>query len=240
MKYVESTPEDYENIAEKVRSGEYFREARAMTDVLVNDSMAERYFYVFVTAVAFLTFMVAFFAMQSLYPLSRTVPFVYSLNDVLEDVPTIAPLRNSPHQSVDEAVLFFLAKNYIAQYEGYNITTIERNLSGVQHYSSPEVFANYQILLQTSNPESPVMKYQRHSVRNITILSLQMLESPANTLEAEYEASVENAEGAKKTRYRATLSYDYSGVELDEKTGTVKPVNFFVKTYSSKLIQDNL
>ena len=238
MKYKEPTPDEYLQIADKVRSGEYFREARSMYDVSVNDPMAERYFYVFITSLALLTFLCAFFAMQSLYPLNRSVPFIYALNDVLEDMPSIAPLRTSPEESVDDAVLFFMAKNYVNQYESYNINQLERNYSGIQHVSTPEVFAKYQGMLQTNNPESPVVKYERHSLRQIDFLSVMRLESPANTLEILFDANVVNAETSQKTRYKATISYQYSGVEFDSKTDTVKPVVFTVTSYSSKLFQD--
>lgn len=237
MKYTEPTPDDYIDIAQKVRSGEYFREARSMTDLSINDPMAERYFYVLVTVLALLTFVVAFYAMQALYPLSRTVPFIYALNDVLEDVPSIAPLRKSPHESVDDAVLSFMAKTYVTQYESYNIGTLERNLSGIEHSSTPELFAKYQIMLSTGNPESPVVKYERHSVRNITILSTRKLNSPANTIEVDYQASVDSAEGSKKSLWKATIGYQYSGVVFDTKTDKVKPVTFTATSYSTKLIQ---
>lgn len=236
MKYSEPSPEEYMLIAEKVRSGEYFREARSMFDISVNDPMSERYFYVFVTSLALLTLLTAFYAMQSLYPLSRSVPFIYALNDVLEDVPSIEPLKSDPRQSVDEAVLFFMAKTYVNLYESYNINILERNYSGIEHYSVPEVFAAYQALLSISNPESPVMKYQRHSVRNITPVSVRQL--PDSMVEVVYDASVDNADGSQKTRYRAIVGYTFSGVVFDEKADKVKPVSFQVTSYSSKIIQD--
>lgn len=238
MKYQEPTPQDYEDIAQKVRSGEYFREAQAMYDVSVNDPMAERYFYVFVTALALFTFITAFFAMQSLYPLSRTVPFIYALNDVLEDMPSIAPLRTSREQSVNDAVLFFLARTYVDQRESYDISKLERNYSGIDHSSSPEVMAQYQALIQIGNPESPVVKYERHSVRHIDMVSVRKLESPPDTIEVVYDATVVGNDTSTKTRHKATLSYRYSGVEFDAKADKVKPFSFTVTGYSSKNFQD--
>ncbi len=238
MKYKEPSPDEYLQIADKVRSGEYFREARSMYDVSVNDPMSERYFYVFITALALLTFISALFAMQSLYPLNRSVPFIYALNNVLEDVPSIAPLRTSPEESVNDAVLFFMAKNYVSQYESYNIMQLERNYSGIQHDSSPEVFAQYQQLLQTNNPESPVVKYERHSARQIDFVLVRRLVMPVNTLEIIFDANVVNAETSQKTRHKATIGYQYSGVEFDEKADKVKPVTFTITSYSSKIFQD--
>ena len=51
-------------IAEKVRSGEYFREARHMYDLSVHAPMADRYFYIFITALELIIFFIAFGAAQ--------------------------------------------------------------------------------------------------------------------------------------------------------------------------------
>lgn len=237
MKYKEPTPDDYVHIAEKVRSGEYFREAKSMVDVSVNDPMAERYFYIFITVIALLTFVFAMFAMQSLYPLNRNVPFVYAINDVLEDMPSIAPLRSSPNESVDDAVLYFLGKTFVEHYESYNINKLSRNYGGVEHAATPEILGRYQVLMNTGNPESPVVKYERHTQRTIEPVMVQRMVSPENTLEVTYDAILSNSEASVKTRHNATLSYDYSGVEIDPETDMVTPVSFTVTRYSSK-IQD--
>lgn len=236
MKYKEPSPEEYLHIAEKVRSGEYFREAKRMYDVSVNNPMAERYFYVFITTIALLIFFTAFYAMQSLYPLSRTVPFIYALNDVLEDMPSIAPLKSHYSQSNDEAVLFFRAKVFVDHFENYDINRLERNYSGVEHDASPEVFARYQLLLQRSNPESPVLKYQRHSTRSVNILSVTKPDEEKNVLEVVFQAVVRRGADVSATLHKAVMEYDYSGVEFDPKTDTVAPVIFKVTSYKSSLI----
>jgi type IV secretion system protein VirB8 len=240
MRYQEPSPEEYIRIAEKVRSGEYFREARSMYDLSVNDPMAERYFYVAITFCALLTLCVAFYAMQMLYPLSRTVPFIYMVQDVVEDIPSIRPLRTSPMQKIDDVVLQFMAETYVSQYESYDINRLEYNYGGVQNASAPEVFARYQQLIDTNNPESPVMKYQRHSVRKIAVVSNRLLDVSPPALEVVFDASVESAEGVVRTRHRATLEYTYSGIEIDKQTGMVKPILFKVMRYTSRMIQDKI
>ncbi len=234
-RYQEPTPDEYVRIADKVRSGEYFREAKSMTNTLLHDTMAERYFYLLITLVAMICFFCALYAMQSLYPLSRTVPFIYVLNDATEDLPRIEALRTAPEQSVDEAVLLFMARNYVTHYESYDISALERNFSAVQHYSAPEVFANYQLLLQTNNPDSPVVLYQRHSTRKIDVMSLTQPSN--NTLEIFYEASVISADHVAKTKHKAILNYEYSKVEFDAENDKVKDVNFKVTNYKSFMVQ---
>jgi hypothetical protein len=84
--------EDYQDIADKVRTGEYFREARKMYDLTIHDPMAERYMYVFITAISLLVLLIALYAAQSLYPLQSPVPLIFNTNDVIEDLPHIQKL----------------------------------------------------------------------------------------------------------------------------------------------------
>lgn len=237
-KYKEPTPDDYLIIAKKVRSGEYFREAKSMYDQSVNDALSERYFYVFVSSIALLTMLIAFYAAQSLYPLTRTVPFIYASMDVVEDVPRMIKIREVT-QTPSEAVLFFLGGNYTRQQEEYNINTLERNMNGLKNSSSPEVFAVYQRNMQPTNPNSPVVQYQRHSSRNIDIVSTRVISGSKPQLEVVFDATVIGAKSKKTTRYVAELTYEYSGIELDAKTDTVKPFTFLVTSYNSKATQDN-
>src|SRR5688500_9879818 len=88
------TPEEYLQIAEKVRTGEYFREARGMYDVTVNDPMSERYLYICITVLACLILITSVYAAQQLYPLGRSVPFIFNTHDIVDDLPRMKSLVN--------------------------------------------------------------------------------------------------------------------------------------------------
>src|SRR5687768_10446749 len=115
----EMTPEDYLEIAEKVRTGEYFREARGMYDVTVNDPMSERYLYVCITALAMMILVVSVYAAQQLYPLSRSVPFIFNTHDIVNDLPRMKSLVSVKGEDAGEALLRFLVKNYVTMRESY-------------------------------------------------------------------------------------------------------------------------
>src|SRR5688572_4787695 len=116
-------------IAKKVRTGEYFREARTMYDVLLHDLMAERYFYVFITGMALLSLAIAFFAVQSLYPLRTPVPFIVSTSDSVEDLPRIRTVIGIRGENPSDALARFLVQNYITFREEYDISSFDRNVS---------------------------------------------------------------------------------------------------------------
>jgi type IV secretion system protein VirB8 len=238
MKYQEPSPEEYLNIAEKVRSGEYFREAQAMYDVTVNDPMAERYFYIALTIVALITALAAFYAAQALYPLSRSTPFIYKANDPVEEVPHIRSLKEYQGQAPDEAVLHFMIANFVRLYEEYSIKTLDRSLSGIQSQASDKVFAAYQVLMNPNNPDSPVMRYQRHSIRTIQVVSVKNVEGTKDQCEAIFDAVEQGREEAKKTRFVANITFRYSGIQLDEGKNTIKPIEFQVTEYHTRRIQD--
>ncbi len=229
--------EDYAAIAESVKSGEYFRKARAMYDLSVHDPMAERYLYLFITALSLLSFIIAFSAMQSLYPLQTPVPFIYSTNNIADDIPHIQSLLARKGENPSAALLRFLVQNYVTLHEEYNIDTFDRDVSGVESQSAPAVAAEFRQAVDPRNPDSPVALYQRHSKRRITIVSSRRI-GEADAMEVTYEAAVEGKGEGKKSRWQANIAFNYSGLALDEKTGKVNPVSFVVTQYRSKRLQD--
>ena len=225
----------YLKIAEKVRTGEYFREARTMYDVTVNDPMSERYIYIFVTFVSMLVLMIAYGAMNALYPLQSTIPLTYLTNDIIEDIPHVQRLQGSKSENSSEALLRFLVKHYIVIREEYNINTFDRDVNGVKSQSSDNVYREFQQFIDPGNPESPIKVYQRHSIRKINILSTRRTD---NGMEVLFEALVDSRTDVKKSHWRVNMTFEFSGIELDEKTGTFKPMNFVVTEYHSKRLQD--
>ena len=228
-------PEDYVEIADKVRTGEYFFEARKMFDVSVHDPMAERYMYLFITVISLLVFMIALHAAQALYPLQSQVPIMFYANDVTEDIPRIQRLQAYKDENPGEAVLRFLVKHYVEMREEYDIVTFDRNTSGIKSQSTEDVIREFQAYISLRNPEGPINLYQRHSRRIIEVVSTKRL---PDSMEVIFDATVESKAAVKKSRWRANIAFKYSGIELDEKGEHVKPVNFIVTKYHSKRLQD--
>jgi type IV secretory pathway component VirB8 len=231
-------PEEYLEIADKVRTGEYFREAHGIYDIYVHDPMSERYLYVLITIVSLLCFMVTFVAMRSLYPLSTEIPFTIRAGDLANDVPRIKPLAADQNEDPSFALQSFLVKNFVIHYESYNIETLERNAGSVRSQGTEEIFNEYQKLMDPRNPESPITLYQRHSRRDVRILSAVQPDSSEMLMEIVYEASVIGRGEIKRTRWQADVNFTYNGLALDEETGKVIPVEFKVTGYRTKRLQD--
>lgn len=225
------TPDDYREIAQKVQSGEYFREARGMFDISVHDIMADRYLYLLITAVALVIFFITIFAMQGLYPLNKPVPFIYSTHDIVEDIPRMESMLAYKGEDPSEALLRFMTSNYVTIREEYDIATFDRDVNGIKSQTTPAAFKEFQQSIDPRNPDSPITIYQRHSKRKITIVSSKRVN---DGMEVVFDAAVEGLGEVKKSRWRANIAFQYSGVALDEKTDKAKPVDFVVTQYRSK------
>jgi type IV secretory pathway component VirB8 len=222
-------------IAEKVRTGEYFREARGMYDMSVHDPMAERYLYIFITVLALVILAIAQSSMQGLYPLNTQVPLIVDTNDTVEDLPRIQSLVTGKDEAPAESLLRFLVRNYVIMREEYNINTFDRNVNGLKSQSSEAVVKEFQQYIDPRNPDSPITLYQRHSRRHVTVLAIRRV---GDGMEVVYDAVVESKTDIKKSRWRADIAFQYSGIELDDKTDKVKPLTFVVTNYHSKRLQD--
>lgn len=248
MENHQQATEDYAKIAEKIRSGEFFRESRNIYDFFVHDPMAERYLYVLITAIASTIFVIAFSAMQSLYPLERSVPFIVQSADLADDLPNIRSMLEHKGEDIDYAMVRFLTSLYVTFREEYDIATFDRNVSGVKSLSAPEIFQDFQRRIDPSNPDSPITLYQRHSVRKIKILQVRLSQNEENVAEVVYETSVEGRGEVKKTRWQATIAFKYNNITLDEETGMVKQYTnpdtgqkeslMTVEKYYTKRLQD--
>ncbi|NBX03720.1 MAG: hypothetical protein EBR02_06645 [Alphaproteobacteria bacterium] len=242
MPYTPQPLEAHYATSEKVRSDEYFREARVMYDVAIHDPMAERYFYVLITCISMVIFLLVIYAANSLYPLKTPVPFIYKSRDIVEDFPRIKPLRAFEGEDAKDAVMRFLVSNYVLQREEYNIATIDRNIASIKSQTAKEAYEEFERFLDTRNSESPIKVYQRISTRSIEVLSVRSLVDAKTEVEVIFEATVNTTVNTKtetkKSRWLVNISFSYSGLALDDK-GKPKSISFIVTKYRSKRLQDN-
>jgi type IV secretory pathway component VirB8 len=232
-------PEEYLEVAELVRTGEYFRESHNIYDNLIHDPMAERYLYVFITGLSFLILAIALIAMQGLYPLKHSVPFIVGSDSLSEDIPGIRSLLDVKGQDPDEALINYLVYNYVRSWEEYDIDKLDLYLNGIETQSTEEVVEEYKALIDPRNPKSPITLYQRHSEKSIKILNSKLYQSNEDyTMDVLFESTVRGKSRVKRARWQAKVTFVYSGIEIDQDTGKIDPISFVVTEYSNKLLQD--
>lgn len=231
-------PQEAREIAEKVRSGEFFQEGRQMYDLAVHDPMSERYFYVLVMAVAALVFLLAYGGMQALYPLEQSTPFIFTTEDNIEDVPQMKSLLEYRGEDPNEALVRFYSELYVMFREEYNIDKFDRDSGSIVSLSSPEIAQEYLTSIDRANPDSPIRQYQSHSRRRIVIDRVRRLHDQAFGAEVTFQAIVEGRGERTTSRWQANLAFDYKPIELDDRNARITPPAFTVTRYQLKRLQD--
>lgn len=223
---------------ETLQTGEYFREAAQFYHSAYHDLINERYIYVVVTIIG----LVASFALHSakglLLPLSTPIPFAYNTENFEDEHPRVTKLARAG-EDINVSVLRFLLSNYAIRREEYDVAWLDRNARAVRQQSEPAIFAEYQRTMDPTNPASPIVLYQRHSKRTVSVDLVRPKGTEGTEVEVIYTATVTGIRGVERSRWMANIAFRYEPIAVDEKTGKFKPVSFIVTQYQTKRLQDS-
>jgi type IV secretory pathway component VirB8 len=224
-------------ILEKLRSGEFFREARMIYHQRYHDIMAERYLYLAITALSVFILLVAVVAVNLFFPLKTNVPFIYTTNDSVNEVPrmqAMGQVDSDPNMVLRQ----FLVSNYVRVREEYNVNMIERSANGVKSQSTPEVFASYQATMNPQNPDSPIARFQRRATRSVRVIDIRPTASDLNQMQVRFEALVEEGLVRRKEMGVANITFSFADIQVNQSTGATTPLEFTVTDYHSNPVQE--
>ncbi len=224
-------------IAARVRSGEFFREARLVYHQRYHDLMTERYLYLSVTGVSLCISLMAFVAVNLFFPLKTNVPFIYTTRDSVSDLPRMRLIGN-PGEDANLSLRRFLVENYVRMREEYRVEWLERNDGGVISQSAPDVAAEYRAWMDPRNPDSPVTRFQRRATRSVRSVQVRSVSADTNQMEARVEAVVEDGLVQRKEVSVANITFRFEDIQVDQKTGATTPLTFIVTAYTSTPVQE--
>lgn len=233
----ESAPTSPQQILERLRRGEFFRESRLIYHQRYHDIMAERYLYLIVTGVSLVILFFSVIAVNMFFPLKTNVPFIYTTSDIVNDVPRMQ-IIGEPGRDANLVLREFLASTYVRMREEYNIDKIDLNVSGVRNQSVPEVFNTYQASLDPQNPASPIAKYQRRATRTIRVADIKPISSDMNQMQVRYEATVTEGVAVRKERGLVNITFRFKDIQVNQTSGATTPLEFTVTAYSSTPVQE--
>lgn len=221
-------------IAEQVRSGDYYRNAREWYADVHQSPLTQRVYMILATTIAFLAAVLGIVSVLLLLPLAEPHAVPARIEDMARQTVTLDRLTR-PREAANPALMRFLLGQYVEQRERYRIDDLAQDINGIKSTSTPELFAEYRNFMNPQNPASPLALYQRTSVRGVRILSSRVFakENPARA-QVEYEATVQGVRQEGPARYVADIAFSYTPVTVNQDTGEITPMQFQVSAYSSK------
>jgi type IV secretory pathway component VirB8 len=234
---------DRQEIAKKVRSGAYFKEA--------NDWYAGKYLYP-ITERA----MMALFAAAAIFALipivllvkasagiESKVPFPMIVADTYAHFATIKPLAKSD-ETAQEAVAKYIIIDYIKSREEYISSAAndsekrKKLLKKIKSSSAKSVLNEYNNQVNENNPYSPINRYKDHTSRLIEIQSFTFLDNDQTSGKAKviFTATETHISGNKKvSRWEALINFRLPDVATIAKTGA--PLRFITGYYRTKQLE---
>ncbi len=251
--------ENKETLVESIEGGSFFKDGRDWYSLKIISPITERSFFIVITVSSLFTMITSLFALYSIMPLTREIPFVVYIDNMAEDVPILSRLSDRDELYPDKHVVNQLVYNYIIAWEGYTFEDLNKNRDAVMQFSSPEISEYYQNIRSVRNPDSHIMLYKQHTIRTINVYyiesaiddgrprttrevinaTMQNLFSNDNKENREkthestivFEATEKNILGSKSSLWQAKIMFKYTPIQFNKDEGDFNPLDFKVIKY---------
>lgn len=226
------------SVAHNVKTGEYFDDARKWYNQKYIHPVTERSFIVLVFIVTSLAFLVVLYTFNAIFPVRREVPFVVKVEDSIDYFSVIKPLIRD-NESPQQALNRHLIENYVTAYESYSFKDIAKLEARIRGSSTKRVYKAYSSFMSTTNPESPLLLYQRTSSRHIKILSTEIVqdESGVHKATVRFSATLDDRIHRKKTTTTYKADITFLVADINKVTTKKEPFEFIVTDYQARQIK---
>jgi type IV secretory pathway component VirB8 len=216
--------EDYKKIAESIRSGKYFAEARGWFEAVYIGPVSERSFFLIIAVLAGLIFLFSFMSIMRLMPITKHEPILMQAGDRPDEVQaSLVPLAPD-HVAQNPAIVKFFLVEYVEMRESFDARTFLKNAKFVQSQSTPAAYNAYAGAYSPSNPQSPFAALGDLGQRLVTVETIRQIDvnpvkgeapPPAGLGRAEVMFSTDTVgvSNPATSKWTATVDYIYTGLE---------------------------
>tara|TARA_B100001123_G_scaffold430643_1_gene550963 strand:+ start:200 stop:943 length:744 start_codon:yes stop_codon:yes gene_type:complete len=210
---------DMAKMREEIDSGEYFTESREWYSRIYVAPISQRVFFLIITAICSFIFVFAFMGIVNLLPIVDIRPFFYptTTDDMMNRRLRLEPLRQA-REPINAAMQRFYLTQFVKNYEAYNESEYNTRRNFIYQYAVPEVFSTYDQQISPSNRNSPIRRYGKYAVLNITVQSVQYIEdSQPLTARVQFEQERVERNERERTNWMATISYEWSDLREENR-----------------------
>ncbi len=219
--------EDPKKIAESIRSGTYFNEARGWFNAVYIGPVSERTFFMVIAILAGFTALFGVIAVKRLLPISKhEAVLVYAgvrPDDVQMGLIPLAP----HHSSINPAIEQFFLTRYVQMREGFDARTFLTSALFIQSQSDATTYNAYANAYDPRNAQSPFAPLGDLGQRQVTVDYARLVDIKTAKGEAPPPAGLQRGVVAfstetsgvtdpQRTRWTATIDYIYTDLTTKE------------------------
>jgi len=169
------------NIKELIDSGEYFSEAKLWYNYHNIFPICQQSYLMFAL---FFVLTIGLYLSLNIYillPMHKKVPYAVTNNSISSPLLKIKHANEFPNDPY-KSIAYILVKNYVKVRESFASKNLVNQLTYVQTNSSKLVYKNYFNYIDTTNPNSPVLRYSNEYNKVIEIQDVITTENPNNMI----------------------------------------------------------
>jgi type IV secretory pathway component VirB8 len=209
-------PNEQQEIAKKMASGEYFRDARAWYSTLYISPVAERSAFLVLACLAGLVFFIGALSLMDLMPINERKRIIIPNQNMDNTSASVMRLREQG-TPLNLSLKKFLAANYVYMRESYRAADYQKHLAFIKEHSDPAAFNQYWAEAGTDNPRSYATLLGRIGERHVQITSVQINSKvEPHVATVQYVTDFKKVKGGTQTAWTATLSFYYTKVSVRE------------------------
>lgn len=201
--------QDSKKIADSIRSGSYYGQARGWFQAVYINPVAERSFFLIIATLAAVVALFSIVSVVRLMPLTkREAILIYAPERADERQASLIPLAADKHEAVNPALSRFYVAQYVKARESFSATGFLPNAKFVRGQSDEVTYAAYAQSYNPSNPQSPLAPLVDGGLRRVNIHSIRMREVNGVT-SAEVKFTVTTLASQQETNSEWTAKLDY-------------------------------
>lgn len=187
-----------------------------------------------VAGIAVLVAVCEAFALVALAPLKTVVPYTLMVDRQTGYVQALKPL-DAQMVSSDSALTQSFLVQYVIAREGFDTDSLQSDYRKVALWSAGPARAAYIAGMQVANPDSPIARYPRSTMVDVTVKSVTSLQPTVALVRYETRRIDAGGQGRGSQQWVAVIRYAYSGAPMSVADRFVNPLGFQVLRYRTSM-----
>ncbi len=212
---------DSKQLANAIKSGEYFEQSRAWYQTMYIGPISERAFFLVILAFSAAIAALAFLALMLFLPTTER-PGLLVPNEQIDDaIPRLVKIKEQKDIPLNLAMKRFYITSYVTKREGYSAEEYLVNSRFIQAQSDEPTAAKYVATYDQFNPNSPAAILGANGRRLVTVNSIEFNDAVEPKIATvQFSTDIDGVPQGSHANWTATIAFYYTEMLV---TPTVDP-----------------